>query len=273
MADQIQVAAGSVAGREHTRVGKNNQDAWAWLSLEQATVAVICDGCGSAPCSEVGAQAGARIAMTSLVQQLPPHGELTPVFWAAVQQQILTRLGDLAQSLGDGEAAVVQRYLLFTLLGVVLTPVETVVFGVGDGVFAINGVVYALGPFAHNAPPYVAYQLLSAGALTQPSAAIQVHHRQPTATVQSLLLGSDGVLDLIGVATQPLPGRSEPVGDLSQFWQPPYFQNPDRVRRRLALINREVIRADWDQRQVIRQPGLLPDDTTLITIRRQPLVV
>ena len=85
-----------------------------------------------------------------------------------------------------------------------------------------------------------------------------------------MLIGSDGVSDLIQVAEQALPGRSEMVGDLADFWQDDrYFRNPDQVRRRLALINREVTMLDKQAQHWVRQSGLLPDDTTLIVIRRK----
>jgi serine/threonine protein phosphatase PrpC len=268
MKPQFEVAAGSVAGREHTRTGKNNQDAFAWDSLDDAIVAVICDGCGSASHSEVGAQIGARIVVATLVRQLRcSQGLVAEGFWAIVQRRILTRLRSLAHSLGGSWEKTVQQYLLFTILGAVITPAETTVFGVGDGIFAINGIVYPLGPFAHNAPPYLAYHLSPPPDLPLPS--IQVHYQLPTADLQTLLLGSDGILDLKAAAQQLLPGKPEPVGDLCQFWQAPYFRNPDRVRRRLSLINREVHQPDWSQQQLVKQPGLLPDDTTLVSIRRR----
>lgn len=268
MKPQFEVAAGTVVGCEHRRTGKNNQDAFTWNSTHQATIAIVCDGCGSSAHSEVGAQIGARIVLTTLLRQLGRSDAIaTADFWASVQHRILARLRTLAHSLSSCWQETIQHYLLFTILGAIITPDLTVVFGLGDGVFVINNVVYPLGPFAHNAPPYLAYQLAPPPGLPLP--AIQVHHQRPTATLKTLLLGSDGVLDLIAAAPQSLPGKAEPVGDLSQFWQDPYFQNPDRMRRRLTLINRAVSQPNWAQQHLIQQPGLLPDDTTLVSIRRR----
>ena len=43
----FQLAAGSIRGREHLRLERNNQDAYATLRNEQYAIAVVCDGCGS----------------------------------------------------------------------------------------------------------------------------------------------------------------------------------------------------------------------------------
>jgi hypothetical protein len=270
MALRIQVATGSVVGRDHRRTGKNNQDALAWADLPQGIVAVVGDGCGSQPHSEVGAQLGAQLTVQAIAHQLEHIPLADADFWPAVQHRLLKRLGFLARQLGGDLATTVQQYLLFTLLGAVITPEHTVIFGLGDGVYALNGEITLLGPYAHNAPPYLAYHLLPATELGFDPPPLQVHRQRPTATVDTLLLGSDGVLDLIAAAALPLPGKSELVGELDQFWQTPYFQNPDRLRRRLTLINRDVTRPDWQRRQVIQQPGLLPDDTTLVCLRCRP---
>jgi len=67
-----------------------------------------------------------------------------------------------------------------------------------------------------------------------------------------------------------IPGRSEIVGPISQFWgEDRYFENPDGVRRRLALINNEHQTIDWRKQTIERTAGRLPDDTTLIVIRRK----
>jgi len=267
MTNWIDVATGSVVGRDHRRLGKNNQDAVVWGDLNSGLVAIVCDGCGSQPHSEIGARLGASLMLKAIVRQCSQRPLTDAEFWPTVQQQVLQRLRLLARQWGRDFLATVQQHLLFTLLGTVITPDMTVIFGLGDGVYALNGEITPLGPYPRNAPPYLAYHLLPSSALSFDPAPLQVYAQQPTATVDTLLLGSDGVLDLIAAAPHPLPGKAEPVGDLSQFWQAPYFHNPDRVRRRLTLINRDVVQPDWERRQLVQQPGLLPDDTTLVCLR------
>ncbi|MBD2075714.1 protein phosphatase 2C domain-containing protein [Phormidium sp. FACHB-592] len=272
MKNEFELVGGSVIGREHLRVGKNNQDAYSWNVSEAGAIAVVCDGCGSGMHSEVGANLGARMIVETLHRSLKggmclEHEE----FWQTIQQKLLNQLQQVAEHLGGDQAQTVRDYLLFTSAGAVITPAITSIFTLGDGVIAVNDQVMQLGPFANNAPPYLAYGLLEGNVSESlPLKALQV---LPTKQVQSMLLGSDGVSDLMEVAAHALPGRSDVVGDIAQFWQDErYFRNPDQVRRRLALINREVTMLNPQSQQCSRQPGLLPDDTTLIVIRRKEAV-
>lgn len=262
----FELAGGSVVGREHRRVGKNNQDAYGWSVAEAGVIAVVCDGCGSGSHSEVGAKLGARMIVETmqrvLESDLPLENE---AIWPTMQQMWLTQLQQVAAQLGGDRAQTIQDYLLFTIVGIVMTPTLTAVFALGDGVIAINDQVIQLGPFANNAPPYLAYGLLEEISEALPLKVLQL---LPTDQLQTLLIGSDGVSDLMQVAQQTLPGRSDVVGDITQWQDDRYFRNPDQVRRRLALINREVTTLTPSQ-QCLRQSGLLPDDTTLIVIRRK----
>jgi hypothetical protein len=249
----FELAAATVLGREHARAGRNNQDAlWARAS-EHGLAAVVADGCGSGAQSELGAQLGARRAVEgalSLLGQVPID---SPEFLQRLGADVLCFLQALSGQLG--ERAIAEAFL-FTLVGAVVTPEHTLVFSAGDGLWALNGEVHRLGPFPGNAPPYLAYGLLKPGAV-----ALKANALRPTPEVDSLLLGTDGVSDLAGLAE---------VGPLSQFWSEDlYFSNPDALRRRLALLNRESVRADFPARRLVRVPGLLTDDTTLVVLRRR----
>jgi hypothetical protein len=284
------IAAGSVLGTHHRQLGLNNQDAWGWEQGSWGTIAVVCDGCGSTPHSEVGAQVGVRFCLQSLRESLQRGEDPTESwFWGNLHDRLLHKLGQFARSLSggtlEGESldintfSILRDYCLFTILGAVITPTVTSIFGLGDGVYALNGVVQVLknspeNSWVHslnNAPPYLAYGLLNPrpSCFSSKELQIRVYQQCPTAAVNALFVGTDGVMDLQAVAAQCLPGKSEPVGDLAQFWQTDrYFTNPDAVRRRLALINREVTQPDWQQRQLQKNRGLLPDDTTFICLRR-----
>ncbi|MGI0485450.1 protein phosphatase 2C domain-containing protein [Pantanalinema rosaneae CENA516] len=270
MSSQWEVAAGSVIGREHLRVGKNNQDAWHWQTLGDITIAVVCDGCSSGTYSEVGATLGVRLVTNAIAQTLQIGKVEQPGFWSVVQQGVLQQLSQLVFMLDGDSLQGVYDHLLFTIVGAVITPTVTTLFTIGDGVLLLNGEEVSIPTFPSNAPPYLAYGLLEPSPIPPEQLPFQVHGCLPTDRVRSLVIGTDGVKDLITVADQPLPGKLEPVGKIEQFWQHDrYFQNPDQLRRRLSLINREVIQTDWQQQQLYRVGGLLPDDTTLIVIRRK----
>lgn len=246
----FEIAAGTVAGAAHVRTGRNDQDAFHWASSGDALVAFVCDGCGSGKHSEVGAAIGARLLVTAALERIragaePPSEKL----WEDVRRDVLARIRDLANAMGD-PMRVIAEHFLFTLVGFAASPAGVAIVSCGDGVIALNGKTRELGPFPGNEPPYLAY------ALAGRDLPIQVHHAVFREEVHSALLGTDGVGDLIAAESRSLPGREEPLGPLSQFWSDDlYFANRDAVRRRLAIAN--------------RAPGLLPDDTTLIAIRRR----
>ena len=195
-------------------------------------------------------------------------------FWQRVRRDVLAELRVLARRMGGSLAEVVRDYFLFTILGAVITPRQAVFFSLGDGVLCVNDELIVLGPYPGNAPPYLAYGLLD-GALTTPrrdALAFQVQRALPTADLRSFLLGTDGVGELLRCAEQPLPGRTELLGPLSQFWREDrYFANPHAVSRRLAVVNQERQQPDWAARRVVRQHGLLADDTTVVVGRRRAL--
>ncbi|MCE9671740.1 protein phosphatase 2C domain-containing protein [Myxococcus stipitatus] len=258
----FELIAASVQGREHARVGRNNQDALCVLGGEQGLVAVVADGCGSQARSELGAQLGARRLAWAALERLARGARVDEdSFLPGLREDVLGLLDGLRSDLGRE----VLSDCLFTLVGAVVTPEQTLVFSAGDGVWALNGEIHPLGPFPGNAPPYLTYALLHDAQVPLTRLALV-----PTEGVRALLLGTDGVADLARLADATLPSGTERVGPLSQFWtEDRYFANPDALRRRLSLLNRESLRADFDSRRLVRSPGLLPDDTTLVVLRRR----
>jgi hypothetical protein len=265
MVASFDIAAASVIGREHVRTGRNNQDSLHVCTQGEVLAAVVTDGCGSGAHSEVGAQLGARCVGRAVHAVLGQGvGVEEPEFLERVSAQVLKFLGSLTEQLGT---SLVGEHLLFTVVGAVVTPRSTLVFSAGDGLWALNGEVHALGPFPGNAPPYLAYGLLPQGAVKLERQALV-----PTDEVVALMLGTDGAADLSKLTEAKVPESEEPVGPLSQFWtNERYFQNPDALRRRLSLLGRESVKADFTARRMVRTPGLLADDTTLIVLRRRGL--
>jgi hypothetical protein len=186
-----------------------------------------------------------------------------------VRGDVLEQLLGLARGMGEEVSCVINDYFLFTVVGVFLTRRETVFFSLGDGLLVINGRLISLGPFPGNAPPYLAYGLVPGSLQATPDAlSFQVQKVMPTREVQSFLIGTDGVGDLIQAAGRRLPGKKERIGALEQFWQQDrYFANPDMIRRRLAAINRDAVTVE--QGRTRWEAGLLSDDTTLIVGRRR----
>jgi hypothetical protein len=238
---EFQIAGGTVTGREHVALGRNNQDAFCWSAAPEATVAVVADGCGSGRYSEVGAHLGARLVAESLRARAARFDEEPPAdVLERVRLDVLARLRILATAMGGRFNQVVSDYFLFTTLAFVVTPRTATVFGIGDGVFGVNGATSTLTA-ADNAPPYLGYGL-AASHLGDDLLPFVIHVQRPAVDVHSLLVATDGAAE---------------IPALSEFWEGDrYFANPYNVGRRLVQLNRQV------------RPGLLPDDTTLVVWRR-----
>jgi len=289
--DTFEIAAGTVIGRDHRVAGKNNQDAFCCLVSDELIVAVVCDGCGSSPHSEVGAKIGARLIATELQNSLSGFSDqcrpirkddweflLSCVYSKPFLNQIETLAFGMAGHQTDRDTEffrVILNYFLFTVVGFVINPESTIVFSAGDGIFGINfqsgGILRVLGPFPGNAPPYPAYSLIGSAVVSDPKLlGFKLQAVDLTRDIESLIIGTDGTIDLAEAADKNIPGRDELVGPLSQFWENDlFFRNPDALRRRLAVINSDVSRPLWEERRIQRSSGLLRDDTTIVSIRRK----
>jgi hypothetical protein len=250
MRGRFELASASVGGASHRASGRNNQDALCTFSSPEALIAVVADGCGSGRHSEVGAQLGARLTVEALRRHLV--GE--PVLEAALERtrlDVLDHLRTLTSAMGGDLARLVEDSLLFTLLGAVVTTEDVLVFGLGDGVVAVNDDVH-IESYEDNAPPYLGYALLEDGF------PLRVHRRIPAADLSSLVIATDGIAPLVGPRFREL-------------WRDDrYFRNPQALSRRLTQLARETPRIDWEARRVARERALLTDDATLVVIRRAP---
>jgi len=268
----LKVSGGSVPGTDHTKPGKpgwvNNHDSFGWSQLSNdCLVAVVCDGCGSGAHSEVGAKLATQISLDLLSDATNRYMIETALKESSqtinlerVKTLLTSQIGVLAHSMGRSFSMIINDYFLFTMVGCIVTPVKTFLFSVGDGVFVLNGEVVRLGPFPDNAPPYISYNLLGR------KVDIDVNRTIATSDLQSLIIGSDGAVDLIEAENKLIPRSEEKVGNILQFVSDDlYFKNKDAVRRRLSLVNKEAPEVVNGVARMTQ--GLLPDDTTLIAVR------
>ncbi|MBE9190359.1 protein phosphatase 2C domain-containing protein [Gloeocapsopsis crepidinum LEGE 06123] len=129
------VAAASVRGRGHEKVGQLCQDAHFWEKLpEGILVAAVADGAGSANLGKVGAIVAAQTAVKTVRDRLaiPPLPN-DDSEWRVLLNEALT----VARTTVEAEAVACQlsaRELATTLILVVATPSLVVAAQVGDGV-------------------------------------------------------------------------------------------------------------------------------------------
>ncbi len=271
----FEVAGGSVRGTRHRHADGNAQDAFHWEARGGLVVALVTDGCSSGRHSEVGAKLGARLLAEAFLGEWAegertgeePAGSDGAGFLRRVQARLFGLFLGVMGAMRGRSHETLADWFLFAATAAFVTPERVLVACFGDGVAALNGRVRVVGS-EDNRPRYPLY-----GVLGDPEPTIacpgELLWDVPAAEVETLLLGTDGVADLIAAGRRTLPGTGETVGGLDRFWSDDrYFRNPDAVRRRLARINRDHQRIDWDARRVHREPGLLPDDTTLLVLRR-----
>jgi hypothetical protein len=230
-----------------------------------STVGIVTDGCGSSSYSEVGAKLATRLLAESI--QAEASRNPAKINWQRIRQHLLADLDALARRMGGSYRRTVEDYFLFTVVGVLLDQTMATFFAIGDGVVIVNGETQQLGPFAENMPPYVGYGLIGDSIREKGLAdqRFEIIQQVKLTDLQHFLIGCDGVIDLMHVAERCLPGSSQTVGGIEQFWQQDrYYGNPELINRRLKLVAR-----DWPRHDP--EPGLLPDDTTLIVGRRSPV--
>ncbi|MGZ7039042.1 MAG: protein phosphatase 2C domain-containing protein, partial [Thermoanaerobaculia bacterium] len=199
----------SVVGLDHLKAARNGHDAFHIEIDGERMAAVISDGCGSAPRSEVGAAIGARV----FAQELLKHGS----DWDAASHAALERLAEIARAIGGSFEDTIRDSFLFTIVAAAIGEIETTILSCGDGVFAVNGITTTIGPYPGNAPPYMGYALLGG------NVRLRVERTLPTSHLQSLILGTDGAAQL-ELAMLTADDR--------------LFRNRDAVRRTLFAMTR-----------------------------------
>lgn len=257
---QFLATAGSIVGREHVRVHKNNQDGYAIASDGDTIVAAVTDGCSSSKYSEVGARLAAAWLARCATTYAP--GPTTPERPEQLGDALIDFLSSVCIQMSPRGMPIddlLHHYFLFTYLCVVVTQEETWIVGQGDGVFSVNGTTRVLDSGPDNAPRYPAYRLadpnrLKGGAQTVHGGRPSTLYSGPTASLESLVIGTDGLVDLMERADEPLNDGTR-QGGIEQFERENRFiTNPTLLHKKLVVIG--------------EGHGRLRDDTTMVLIRR-----
>jgi hypothetical protein len=192
----FRVQAGIVTGRHHLLDGRNCQDALSYLRFEIAgqpyITGALADGCGSGLHSEAGAHLAvqyATCALRDLVQQSPALDILSSHLFERLFHFLRYTVDSYCFADESERTRFVHDHLLFTLLGFLITPEETLIFVTGDGIVIINDDI----PLEerHAAPPYIGYMLLQ----QHPEHPAIQHYQFATKELKRLAIGSDAWLE------------------------------------------------------------------------------
>lgn len=254
------ISGGSIAGTNHTKPSSpgynNNQDAFKFGIIDDnIAYGVVCDGCSSSKYSEVGAQIAVRILANLIEYKYLDFAEHDD-FHDLVSSDFYKDMMDFVYSFcEENEKEIIMDYFLFTMVFFISFPEKTFICSIGDGVYVVNDKFVELTSPEKNKPPYFGYGLIDKKYLP-PLQIVEI----PTENINTLLIGSDGVNDLIKSENRIIPMTGEIVGNISQFFE--ILSKPDLIRRRLAVINHSIFK-DGNF-----FPGLLPDDTTMVAWKK-----
>jgi hypothetical protein len=251
---RLQAQFASVCGARHRLAARNRQDAALATTDGAAAIAVVCDGCGSMPNSEVGAQLGVSMwtaAVSATLAQRKDIGDRR--FWLQASQHVLGAMRAVVTALcGDNTDTRpwIVDHLLFTAMIAVVCDDQVSVWTIGDGLYAIDGVV-TIVTAADNAPAYLAYELLADS------------DRKPLdqARLKTVTITNSG---FVAVATDGV--RDLPQG-LASLLTDQFVRHPDALRRTMELAARNVENIDWSTHTINRSSAPLQDDASVAIIR------
>ncbi|MEW6434416.1 MAG: protein phosphatase 2C domain-containing protein [Myxococcota bacterium] len=221
-------AGASLTGREHVRLGRNNQDGFALARRGQAIAGVVTDGCSSSPRSEVGAQLSARF-LAGWVATHAAGAPLTEELGRIATDALCAWIYRAVSTLDGPPTAfveLVETYFLHTFLCGVQIAGDALVFGIGDGAVLVDDALTRLDAGPRNAPPYAAYRLLT-GRRPEP----QVHFLGRARRVVLMTDGFDALLE-------KEPSR------LAALLDGELFRNARTLQRRLNVLAEAAPPAD-----------------------------
>ena len=249
--EKIHIAVGGAAGNDHKNPhgpgATNYQDSASLIFNGEIPIgAVICDGCGSMPHSEIGAQFASKRLAELISGDLADNGcvdleKVCTQFIAMVEQAAM-----LYKTGNEAIEKVIAEYFLFTVLLAYEQNGEIVIAGCGDGMYMADDEIFVIEPPLKNAPPYLSYRLIPSQYCGQADIlTIREIARIPISSVRkSVIIGSDGLIELARARTDDL-------------------HHP-------AFMIEETRLSMWLQGQVFGQQEVyLDDDLTAVIIRSE----
>lgn len=161
----LKIRSGSVIGREHVRLWKNNQDGVriGTITMENVTYyyGIICDGCSSGENNEVGANLLAQYLCSEIQMSLLVGTNIRDIPSALYPRAIgylrsiasLTSVGDPCQNI-----SFITNHLLCTVMGFISDEKTAIIFHAGDGAYVIGNSATWIDQ--DNRPMYLAYHLV-----------------------------------------------------------------------------------------------------------------
>ncbi len=182
----------SVAGTSHHRLRLPCQDAHGYRLLEQATVAAVADGLGSAACAQEGSELAVQTLLTELERALQAPLPTDESRWQMLFVKAFTTVQQQLEATAQSTNRPLRDYAT-TLLAAVVTAKGVAVAHIGDGAIVVqwdNGAIETISPpqrgeYANEVVPITALNALT-----------QLRCRYQTAAVRGVALFTDGLQHL-----------------------------------------------------------------------------
>ena len=290
ISDTYQITTASVTGRAHLGYGDivaggNNQDSLFAALREDYGIVVVCDGCSKTKHSEVGAKILTRLFTEAF--QKNQHIGIVHQILAKVEAEVESELAQIVDKMvldNESRDDVVREYFLCTVLGAYISTAGVTFWGMGDGVYGFDSHMRHIEPAPGNYPAYFGYKLYGKWPQNIAQHGLEIYD-QVMHHPSSILLGTDGVKDLLDLGDKNFPGTHDAIGKIERLWKEDrYWENSDELARELRRM--QTIRktsklttteeAKLGVKRVITElsemseGGYLPDDTTLAILREIP---
>ncbi|MFC1638250.1 protein phosphatase 2C domain-containing protein, partial [Patescibacteria group bacterium] len=198
------IRSATTAGNHHKSPNNpgaiNNQDAVEEIIVDGEVVgAVICDGCGSKPHSEIGSRFGAVTIANFLSEKL---NQSIPIDWNDLTGTVAMGIAQKAMDYNRVHEEVeetIRDNFLFTIMIAVIVDGKLLIASCGDGVYRIDDDIYEIESPIENAPTYLAFKLIKSK--YDPSE-IQIQLNEEidlNSLSKGVVIGSDGASELIEV--------------------------------------------------------------------------
>lgn len=273
MLSSFDIIAGSTPGRNHLKAMNNNQDAYLAEVTDNYILGLVCDGCGSAKSSEVGARLGSYLTRAAILENVVYGTDF--VMWDHVCSSLDHKITQVA-SMSKEKDHILTEMFLFTIVGFIILPKNTFTFHMGDGLTIVNGIEQRHQTISGNFPSYFAYRLVNTTMEIPEEFKVFSVKEYKTDEIGSILVGTDGMFDYIDLADRIVPGTGKPIGPVSDLWSSEQlFYNKQMLDRKLHMINKERCNLERTSLNppiydLKREPPILQDDTTAVVLRRKP---
>lgn len=274
-------AAASVQGSKHYVRGMNNQDAYVLTSTDTLSIGIVADGCSRSGIYNSHTEVGAHMGCSLLAECIKRYQHLFDVIdtkdWLdLIYRRLIEKIQQILW-ISKSDISWIVNHWEFSILGYVISPEKTVIFGCGDGIYSINGTRKTIGPFPNNEPPYLLFSLFK-----EPPPSIDptlltftLHEEIQTSTMDTLWIGSDGVEYLYDESKLKSDNLHYPFITIEAMMHDPkvFEELPEKAfnlyaTRVLEKFTKEKMKIDYQKQDTKKSGGILHDDTTVILVKR-----